>query len=161
MEDEYDRNDLDRAHRDDAEDEKKAFEAPEADHHQSDHHEQHQWHRGGRRTGYFCSGLGATSPPAASSASASAPTATTRHTGSVTRAHHRRHAVESARNQSAGTSADQLNQQELSTLQGDNPSQINRMPAGREGNFSEYNAVRYRPDRRAARGASHKSPWYR
>jgi hypothetical protein len=33
MEDEYRRNDLDQAHRDDAEDEKKAVEAPEADHH--------------------------------------------------------------------------------------------------------------------------------
>jgi len=69
-------------------------------------------------------------PAAPPGASPSAPTATTTYTGSVTRAHHRRHAVQSARNRSAGTSADQLNQQELSTLQGGNPSQMNRMPAG-------------------------------
>src|SRR3954462_13867968 len=34
-------------------------------------------------------------------------------TGSSTRAHHRRHAVQSARNPSAGSSADQLNREEV------------------------------------------------
>jgi hypothetical protein len=68
-----------------------------------------------------------TTPP-----TVSAPAATTHtgHTGSATRAHHRRHAVQSARSGSAGGSAEQLNQQELSTLQSNNPSSMNRMPAG-------------------------------
>jgi hypothetical protein len=51
-------------------------------------------------------------------------------TGSVTRAHHRRHAVQTARNPSADNSANQLNQQELSTLPATNPTTMNRMPAG-------------------------------
>ena len=51
-------------------------------------------------------------------------------TGSVTRAHHRRHAVQAAKNPSADNSANQLNQQELSTLPAANPTTMNRMPAG-------------------------------
>lgn len=58
-------------------------------------------------------------------------------TGSVTRAHHRRHAVQSASRSSSDNSANQLNQQELSQIQGanptaqdTNPTTINRMPAG-------------------------------
>ncbi len=58
-------------------------------------------------------------------------------TGSVTRAHHRRHAVQSASRQSAGDIANQLNQQELSQIQSGNPAATsgnptttNRMPAG-------------------------------
>jgi hypothetical protein len=50
--------------------------------------------------------------------------------GSGARAHHRRHAVQSAGKSSAGSQADQLNQQELSRLQGSNPTTMNRMPAG-------------------------------
>lgn len=66
-------------------------------------------------------------PPSASAPASAAPAG---HTGSVTRAHHRRHAVQAARNPPGGVSADQLNQQELSTLQTSNPTQMNRMPAG-------------------------------
>lgn len=51
-------------------------------------------------------------------------------TGSRTSAHHQRHAVQTARNPSADNSADQLNQQELSTLPAANPTTMNRMPAG-------------------------------
>ncbi len=51
-------------------------------------------------------------------------------TGSVTRAHHRRHAVQSAKNSSADSQADQLNRQELSQLQSANPTMMNRMSAG-------------------------------
>jgi hypothetical protein len=62
-------------------------------------------------------------------------------TGSVTRAHHRRHTAQSARHTSAhgeaggggaGGTADQLNRQELSQVQvqGGNPTTMNRMPAG-------------------------------
>jgi hypothetical protein len=60
-------------------------------------------------------------------------------TGSVTRAHHRRHTVQSARNSSAGDAADQLNREELSQLQsgnsapmnpGANPTTTNRMSVG-------------------------------
>ena len=57
-------------------------------------------------------------------------------TGSATRAHHRRHAAQTARNPSADSSAEQLNQQELSNLQATNPTPttnpttMNRMPAG-------------------------------
>ena len=68
-----------------------------------------------------------TMPP---SASAPAPAPHTGHTGSVTRAHHRRHAVQSGRSTSADKSANQLNQQELSTMGSGNPSPMNRMPAG-------------------------------
>jgi hypothetical protein len=49
--------------------------------------------------------------------------------GTGSRAHHPRHAVRTARNPSADNSADQLNQQELSTLPA-NPTTMNRMPAG-------------------------------
>ena len=60
-------------------------------------------------------------------------------TGSVTRAHHRRHTAQSARHTSAhgaaggggaGDTADQLNRQELPQVQGGNPTTMNRMPAG-------------------------------
>ena len=51
-------------------------------------------------------------------------------TGSQTRAHHRRHAVQSARNPSAGGSAEQLNREEVARFQSNNPSSMNRMPAG-------------------------------
>jgi hypothetical protein len=63
-----------------------------------------------------------TTPPAASAG----------HVGSPTRAHHRRHAVQSARNKSIGSrsSANQLNQEELARFQTNNPSSMNRMPAG-------------------------------
>jgi hypothetical protein len=50
--------------------------------------------------------------------------------GSGARAHHRRHAVQSAGKSSAGSQADQLNRQELSQLQGGNPTTMNRMPVG-------------------------------
>jgi hypothetical protein len=50
--------------------------------------------------------------------------------GSGVRGHHRRHAVQSAGKSSAGSQADQLNQQELSRLQGANPTTMNRMPVG-------------------------------
>lgn len=53
-----------------------------------------------------------------------------RGTGSSTRAHHRRHAVESARQQSGGSGADELNRQELSQLQSGNPTTMNRMSVG-------------------------------
>jgi hypothetical protein len=53
-----------------------------------------------------------------------------RGTGPSTRAHHRRHAVESARSNSSGTAADELNRQELSQLQSENPSTMNRMSVG-------------------------------
>ena len=49
--------------------------------------------------------------------------------GTGSRAHHPRHAVQTTRNPSADNSADQLNQQELSTLPA-NPTTMNRMPAG-------------------------------
>jgi hypothetical protein len=52
------------------------------------------------------------------------------HTGSVARAHHRRHAVQAARNPSAGDQADQLNRQELSQIQATNPTMMNRMSVG-------------------------------
>jgi hypothetical protein len=63
---------------------------------------------------------------------ATPPAASTGHTGSVTRAHHRRHAVQSARNKSvgSGSSANQLNREELERSQATNPSSMNRMPAG-------------------------------
>ena len=50
--------------------------------------------------------------------------------GSGARAHHRRHAVQSAGKSSAGSQADQLNRQELSQLQGANPTTMNRMSVG-------------------------------
>lgn len=50
--------------------------------------------------------------------------------GSAARAHHRRHAVQSAKGSAADNSANQLNRQELSQLQGGNPTTMNRMPAG-------------------------------
>ena len=50
--------------------------------------------------------------------------------GSGARAHHRRHAVQSAGKSSAGSQADQLNRQELSQLQGANPTTTNRMSVG-------------------------------
>jgi hypothetical protein len=69
---------------------------------------------------------------APSGTNATAPAASTGHTGSVTRAHHRRHAVHSARNNSSGSgsSANQLNRGELEKFQATNPSSMNRMPAG-------------------------------
>jgi hypothetical protein len=51
-------------------------------------------------------------------------------TGSRTRAHHQRHAVQSVRNPSAGGSAEQLNREEVARFQSSNPSSMNRMPAG-------------------------------
>jgi hypothetical protein len=51
-------------------------------------------------------------------------------TGSVERAHHRSHAARPAKAPSADNSANRLNQQELSQLQGGNPTTMNRMPAG-------------------------------
>ena len=51
-------------------------------------------------------------------------------TGSVTRAHHRRHTVQSARQPSDAGAADQLNRQELSQLPGTNPTTMNRMSVG-------------------------------
>ena len=53
-----------------------------------------------------------------------------RGTGPVPRTHHPRHAVAAARNPSAGSQADQLNRQELSQLQGTNPTTMNRMSVG-------------------------------
>ncbi len=53
-----------------------------------------------------------------------------RGTGPVPRTHHRGHTGQAARNPSAGSAADQLNRQELSQLQGTNPTTMNRMPAG-------------------------------
>lgn len=50
--------------------------------------------------------------------------------GTGTRAHHRRHAVELKSSSSAGSQADQLNRQELSQLQGTNPTTMNRMSVG-------------------------------
>jgi hypothetical protein len=50
--------------------------------------------------------------------------------GSGARAHHRRHAAQSAGKSSAGSQADQLNRQELSQLQGANPTTMNRMSVG-------------------------------
>jgi hypothetical protein len=50
--------------------------------------------------------------------------------GSGARAHHRRHAVQSAGKSPAGSQADQLNRQELSQLQGANPTTMNRMSVG-------------------------------
>jgi hypothetical protein len=50
--------------------------------------------------------------------------------GSGARAHHRRHPVQSASKSSAGSQADQLNRQELSQLQGANPTPMNRMSVG-------------------------------
>ena len=50
--------------------------------------------------------------------------------GSRARAHHRRHAVQSAGKSSADTQANQLNRQELSQLQGTNPTTTNRMSVG-------------------------------
>jgi hypothetical protein len=50
--------------------------------------------------------------------------------GSGARAHHRRHAAQSAGKSSAGSQADQLNRQELSQLQGTNPTTMNRMSVG-------------------------------
>src|SRR5262245_66126470 len=54
------------------------------------------------------------------------------HVGSATRAHHRRHAVQSARNRSTGGggTANQLNREELARFQANNPSSKNRMPVG-------------------------------
>jgi hypothetical protein len=68
--------------------------------------------------------------PSTPSANAPAPAATPKQTGSVTRAHHRRHAVQAARNRPAGDSAEQLNQQELSKFETSNPTQMNRMSGG-------------------------------
>jgi hypothetical protein len=64
----------------------------------------------------------ASNPPAVSSG----------HTGSQTRAHHRRHAAHSAKSKSTkgSTSANQLNREELSRFQATNPNAMNRMPAG-------------------------------
>ncbi len=67
---------------------------------------------------------------ASTGTNAAAPAAPAGHTGSVTRAHHRRHAVHAAKNPSAGTPADQLNQQEVAKFQANNPASMNRMPAG-------------------------------
>ena|SRR5271170_6369930 len=53
-----------------------------------------------------------------------------RGTGRTARTHHPRHAGRAARNPSADSQANQLNQQELSRLQGNNPTTMNRMPAG-------------------------------
>jgi hypothetical protein len=50
-------------------------------------------------------------------------------TGSRTHAHHQRHATQSVRNPSAG-SAEQLNREEVARFQSNNPSSMNRMPAG-------------------------------
>src|SRR5271169_6590206 len=46
--------------------------------------------------------------------------------GAAARGHHRSHAA----HPSAVSAADQLNRQELSQLQGGNPTTMNRMPAG-------------------------------
>ncbi len=57
-------------------------------------------------------------------------------TGSVTRTRHRQHTAQSAHHTSGhasaggGGTADQLNRQELSQVQGGNPTTMNRMPAG-------------------------------
>jgi hypothetical protein len=53
-----------------------------------------------------------------------------RGTGPLPRTHHPRHAGHAARTPSAGSQADQLNQQELSRLQGTNPTTMNRMSVG-------------------------------
>lgn len=69
-------------------------------------------------------------PAAPPGTDTSPPAASTKHVGSATRAHHRRHAVQSARNPSTGSTANRLNQEELSRVQATNPSSMNRMPAG-------------------------------
>ena len=81
--------------------------------------------------------LAVSEPVRAQTAAPAAPTGTDMtaapkapHQGSVTRAHHRRHAVQSARHPSTKSSANQLNQEELSRFQSNNPSSMNRMPAG-------------------------------
>ena len=51
-------------------------------------------------------------------------------TGSRTHPHHPRHATQSVRNSSAGGSAEQLNREEVTRFQSNNPSSMNRMPAG-------------------------------
>jgi len=51
-------------------------------------------------------------------------------TGSRRHAHHQRHATQSVRNSSAGSSAEQLNREEVARFQSGNPSSMNRMPAG-------------------------------
>ena len=63
--------------------------------------------------------------PAAPSTQTAPAAATPQHVGSPTRAHHRRHAVQSAKNPSTNSSADQLNKDELSHFQS-----TNQMPAG-------------------------------
>jgi hypothetical protein len=69
-------------------------------------------------------------PATSTGTNATPPAAPAGHMGSATRAHHRRHAVHAARNPSAGSSANQLNQQELAKFQANNPPAMNRMPAG-------------------------------
>jgi len=63
--------------------------------------------------------------PAAPSTQAAPAAAAPKHVGSPTRAHHRRHAVQSAKNPSTNNTANQLNSDELSHFQS-----MNRMPAG-------------------------------
>jgi hypothetical protein len=63
--------------------------------------------------------------PAAPATTTGSEAASAKHVGSPTRAHHRRHAVQAAMNPSAGSSADQLNRDELSHFQS-----MNQMPAG-------------------------------
>ncbi len=53
-----------------------------------------------------------------------------RGTGPVPRTHHPHHTARAARNPAAGSTADQLNRQELSQLQATNPTTMNRMPVG-------------------------------
>ena len=72
----------------------------------------------------------ASAPPAGTNATS--PAAPGMHVGSPTRAHHRRHAVQAARNKSTrtGSTANQLNREELARFQANSPSSMNRMPAG-------------------------------
>ena len=76
--------------------------------------------------------LGLSEPAGAQQAAPAAPSAQTlpaaaapKHVGSPTRAHHRRHAVQSATHASTKSTANQLNKDELSHFQS-----TNQMPAG-------------------------------
>jgi len=51
-------------------------------------------------------------------------------TGSRTHPGHQRHAIQSVRNSPAGGSAEQLNREEVARFQSNNPSSMNRIPAG-------------------------------
>lgn len=62
-------------------------------------------------------------------------------TGSVTRAHHRRHTVQSQRQLSAGLPADELNRQELSQIQSGNTTGTSANPSATSGNPTTTNRM--------------------